>query len=761
MRAVGWRSQVQDVTGDMGAYRVIMRLGSDAEAQTYLAIHTLSGSPVALTVLPAGWFQDTHGARMWQEVMARAAEITHPAIAMVLDWGIQDGQPYLVRRYYPGGTLGQQMRLAGPLPPEEVVARLADIAPALDHIYANGLVHHGLRPRALLRDESDRLVVGDFGLAEVRYHLQGPGPGMLPYVAPEVFLSAPSTPATDIYALGVTLYQMLTGRLPFEGVTDTQISRAHLNTRLEHVEDLSPAVVSVLRTAMSKLPTARYQSAGELLAALGSAVLGGNWEQARSMELARRPDLAAPVVRRQPAQVKAGRDSLSRLYVEALTTEHENPLEAVRLYRRIIEFWPHFAQGEVTERLHRLEQDLGVRRIPALLSEARERLSAQEWEAAEALSRHVLSYDPLHEEAQAIYAAAVAEASHRTHYRSASAAAQMGQWMMASRLLGELDAAGGRHLPDSAGLLVIREENLPYLREVAAVQTHAEQVLCLACSPDGASVVTGSTDRQARLWRLPDLHPGLRISDHANWVCQAQYSPDGSLLYTATWDGDVKIWSLPSGKYMGVIAGQAIQVRAMAISPQAGSLLATASGYFLTLWQMPQGKRQIVLRESDRHPVTAVGFSPDGRWLLSGAHNGYLRVRSAESLHDSPRVSARPAANPVYALTCSPDQQRIVMAYRDGRCFIVDFASGALVAELAGHRGAATTVAFAPTGAVLATGGRDRCIRLWRASDGALIRQIDGHAGPICGLGFSPDGRYLISSDLRGHLKVWGLARFS
>jgi WD40 repeat protein len=748
---------------EFGDYWIEEQLHCDDVVSVFLAYHLPSGKLTSLTHLPAAYLRDPQFEARFHGVMDEIAAVQHASIALLFDYGIAHCIPYVAQEHAPGGTMMQRLRIAGALSLEETVERLADIVNALDTLHAHGFTHYGLHPDVLLRNESDHLCLSGAGIGEICYQMSGVRVSMLPYTAPEVFLRAPGTSSVDIYSLGVIAYQMLMGRLPFEGVTPTQMLRGHLNKSVGDDAMLSRRVIDVLRKAMSKIPSMRYRSAGEIVTALMNAaadephshdMMAGTDGPTRIRESAIAIPARLKWVKTQPA---VGSRNLGQLYVEALMTEHKDPAEAVSLYQRIMQLWPHFAQGELTERLHRLEQESGVKRVPALMARMTAAAEAEAWEEVEEIGRELLSYDSDHAAALYLYVTAIRNNNIRAQYHTAELAAARGFWPLAHTLLHEL-AAYEPQFTDTADLLVISSETAPFIAQPTVYQAHQEPILGLAFSPDGRLLASGSTDRSVRLWQLSDMTETASIADHNNWVCRVLFGGGSDVLYAGTWDGDVKLWTVPEGRFRGMIAGQSSQVRDMAFaSTISGGILATVSGYFLTLSSIPTGGRSMVIREPDRQPITAVAFAHSGRLLLTGTNHGYIRGRATDDPEGEAIIDQRISLSPVYAIAASNDGLRIAAGCRDGKARLLNMEDGSQIAELDGHEGPLRTVAFSAEGSMVATGGHDGRLILWHSTDGARIRVLDDHAGMINAIAFSPDGKTLAAGINDGTLRLWRL----
>ena len=271
----------------LGNYELVRPLGEGGMAQVFLARDIRLGREVAVKVL------DEHLAERpgFRERFLRegqvAAALDHPNIVPLYDFGETGPHPYLVMPYISGGSLQDELRRA-PLSPSEVAAYGMQIADALAYAHERGVVHRDVKPANMLLHADGRLMLSDFGLAKIldgsprrTSRLGRPDAGTPEYMAPEQ-IEGRTDERSDIYALGVVLYLLLTGKLPFAGSSATEVMESHLYRLPTPPRRLNPrvpaAMQEVVLCALSKLPEDRYQRASELGAALMGALVAGDVE---------------------------------------------------------------------------------------------------------------------------------------------------------------------------------------------------------------------------------------------------------------------------------------------------------------------------------------------------------------------------------------------------------------------------------------------------------------------------------------------------
>jgi serine/threonine protein kinase len=257
-----------------GRYRLEELLGRSGMSEVWAATDSELGRRVALKLLAPN--ADT--ARFEREARAVAA-LAHPNVNQLYDYGEEDGRPFMVLEYLPGGTLEDRLRASGgPLPDAETEAIAADVARGLAHAHSRGVVHRDLKPTNVLFDEEGRAKLADFGIARL---MVGEGTlteagtvlGTAAYLSPEQAMGAPASTASDVYSFGVILFRMLTGRLPFESDDPLELVALHRDVEAPRIASIRPDAPSALEAAatvsLAKHPAERPGDGAALLAALG------------------------------------------------------------------------------------------------------------------------------------------------------------------------------------------------------------------------------------------------------------------------------------------------------------------------------------------------------------------------------------------------------------------------------------------------------------------------------------------------------------
>ncbi len=270
-----------------GRYRLESKLGSGGMSTVYLALDEVLDRPVAVKLLHREISEEADQLERFRREARAAARLSHPNLVGVIDAGEDDGRPYIVFEYIEGRTLKRRIQEEGGLPVDEAVAYAIEIGRGLTAAHARKLVHRDVKPQNVLIDPDGRAKVTDFGIArsleQKGMTATGRVLGTTDYVSPEQAMGEDVDERSDVYSLGVVLYEMLTGDVPFSAETQVGVAMKHVNEPLPDVQakrpEVSAAVASVVDRATTKDPRDRYGSVAEMVRDL---------EQTLEVEAARR-----------------------------------------------------------------------------------------------------------------------------------------------------------------------------------------------------------------------------------------------------------------------------------------------------------------------------------------------------------------------------------------------------------------------------------------------------------------------------------------
>lgn len=279
----------------LGPYRVLNQVGQGGMATVYKAYHAAMDRYVALKVLPRQLAEQPAFVERFRQEARVIAKLEHPRILPVYDYGESEGILYLVMRYVEAGTLKERLA-AEPITANDIDRFFTQLAEALDYAHRKGVIHRDLKPSNALLDAQGDVCLTDFGIAKLlegdaRFTTTGATIGTPAYMSPEQAQGSQVDQRTDIYALGVILYEMVTGQVPFDADTPLAVILKHINAPLPLPSSIKPEVAPdverLLLKALAKDPADRFANMGEFLSA---------WKQC----FAQAPTFRAPL-KEQPA----------------------------------------------------------------------------------------------------------------------------------------------------------------------------------------------------------------------------------------------------------------------------------------------------------------------------------------------------------------------------------------------------------------------------------------------------------------------------
>jgi serine/threonine-protein kinase len=271
-------TEVADNTLVDSRYLIVRRIGSGGMADVYCAEDTHLGRQVALKVLHRRFAQDQEFVERFRREASAAAGLQHPNVVGVFDRGRHDGTYYIAMEHLPGRTLKEIVVTEAPLAQERVVDMGVQILQAAGFAHRHGVIHRDFKPHNVIVDDQGAVKVTDFGIARAgasEMTETGSIMGTAQYLSPEQAQGHAVTAASDLYSIGVMLYEMLAGRLPFEGDSAVSVALKHLSEPplpISHFRpDVSPALESVVMAALAKDPAHRWQSADDFAEGLKAA----------------------------------------------------------------------------------------------------------------------------------------------------------------------------------------------------------------------------------------------------------------------------------------------------------------------------------------------------------------------------------------------------------------------------------------------------------------------------------------------------------
>lgn len=318
-------------------YQILQPLGSGGMAQVYRARDLMLERFVAVKVLRADYSADKEFQIRFRQEAKAAANLSHPNIVTVHDFGFDQGQLFIVMEFVPGTNLKTMIENLGKFSPEDAIPLMVQACAGLGYAHRAGLVHCDVKPHNMLVTPDRRLKVTDFGIARAiaAIHPEEQNDvvwGSPLYFSPEQAAGQAPSPASDVYSLGVVMYELLTGRPPFVARTAETLARLHREMAPQPPSQLNPAITpeleQIILKVLSKEPSARYRTADQLGRVL---MTFGQAQKSPAVRLSPPPATEAPAetVVSAPASSASARTRVSRPREEPPTRPEEEPATSI------------------------------------------------------------------------------------------------------------------------------------------------------------------------------------------------------------------------------------------------------------------------------------------------------------------------------------------------------------------------------------------------------------------------------------------------
>jgi WD40 repeat protein len=737
-----------------GRYHIRGLLGKGGMGLVYRARDVEQEGDVVVKVPRPEVLQEPDFTSRFSRELHALVYLSHPSIVRILAVGTHQGVPFAVLPYLSGGTLRRRQpsgpegeRL--PLPACHLDGWLPAVAAALDFLHGKRHVHRDVKPENIFFDAEDRPYLGDFGFVKALADDAGRQPTILTrmgkvvgtpqYIAPEVLRGRRIDGRADQYALGVMVYELLSGRAPFDGNGYRAIFEAHLTTKPPPLDQLVPELpveaAAAVHRAMARDPNKRFADC----ATFAGAVLEKLRARVTTVDA-----LSCPQCGQR---------------LRALAGSEGKPVECPACATSFL--WP--AGSELRE----ARGNSSVRETINPASARAPRSRRLVWAGLAALV--------LGAAATVALATGLLGSGKETPAPPASRTRphDLGRGPASdAQAEGENEGAPANQDGPPKSAIAFPAEPVgeapmrPALHETAAPPALCALAWALTCTVGMTAAPAAQVDADP-----------LKLVGHTQSVACVAFSPDGKYALTAggsykpgageKGEGcELRLWDLATGKEVRQFPGHTQRVEAVAFSPDGKQAVSASFDKTLKVWDVGTGKELKTL-SGHRGAVYAVAFSPGGRYVVSGSSDRTARVWDVQSGTEVRDLSAHKEA--VGGVVFSPDGRRVLTGGWDARVYLWDVVQGTQLRALEGHTDMVRGLAFSPDGkrALTGSGGRfdgkkflpgsDHGLRLWDLDTGAQLLHLPLEGHIVRRVAFTPDGKQALSCGQDSTLHLWDL----
>jgi len=785
----------------INGYEIIKVLGRGGMGVVYKAHEMTLQRVVAVKVLPNHLAENKEFiTRFYREARA-AAQLNHANVVTIFRVGSDDGYHYIAMEYIKGREITDIIKEKGQMGVNESLDVVRQVASALGSAHELGILHRDIKPQNIMMDHVGRVKVMDFGIAKITE--SGPGGnqsltmtgqllGTPAYMSPEQCRGVTSDNRSDIYSLGVVLYQCLAGRVPFTGETPLAVIRKIVDEPVPSIyafkQDVPDPVVQIMHKALHKEPEKRYQTAFELendiKRYLAGQEIAPNVENEMPTLIKMTTPFAAPA---------AGGTSTRDMTMPSLETKKRSKAPLVFFAATMviamaagIGFYlkknaaaggeqsgtaPNPTPVEVaiatpeetalaTPPDQTPDTALTPEPTPELTPEMTPEPTATPEPNQKPTAKLALSAAEI-EEGKALIISFAASDPDEDVLELAYQLNGDGFWQKVTQKELELtDLKPGKHkvqfrVRDSEGESATTEQSFVVKARPKPVEPKPTPVPEMKPEPKPETPVPAPEPAPAPAPK-PASSGGQvgelrRMEGHTNNVMAVAYSPDGKRLVSGAQDNVAIIWDATSKSELARLSGHANHVMSVAFSPDGKVVLTGGRDNAAILWNASDGSE---LRRFTRHEeaVIAVGFSPDMTYCFSASADGTICTWETQTTS----VTRRIAAGKISSAAFSANGKIALAGGQEKSIGVWDLQSGSQTGVLTGGFSKTTlALAISENGRYAASGGMDKSVVIWDLSSKSALRTLAGHDGWVQSLAFSSDNRYIMSGGKDDTVRLW------
>ena len=801
----------------INGYVVQEEIGRGGSGVVYRGLHRRLRRTVAIKTLPTIGHSERGSVERFQREAESLARLQHPNIVQIFEAGESAGIPFLAIEFVDGPTLSQYLH-TNPVSVKTAAAIMQTLARATHYAHLQGVVHRDLKPGNVLLsrlktpEEQKSWIPGqsgvdsisgaiplecgvpkiaDFGLAKLvatpsefeEQTRHGTVLGTICYMSPEQSTGAIEAigPATDIYSLGVILYEMLVGRPPFRAANPVETLRLVQQEEPLPPGQLLPSLPKDLETiclkCLAKDPAKRYPTAEELAEELARFLRGepilarpvGRME--RVARWARRnPAIAGAMVAAVLSMTSGTGVSVWYAFLaDANAAKEKQARQEVEAGKKILD--EKIASLSITTQFAADAAFAESGCIPAtsVLNQVPLKLRGFEWYYRQNYFKG--GYATLYGHVSRINSLSVSPDGRRMAtgswdrtvkvWDAETGAALVTLQGHTSSVNGVSFSPNGQRIASASADGTVKVWDARSGKEMQTLKGNDQVLTSVTYSPDGRQIASGSNDGTVKLWNIGTETKLLTLAGHKSVVSSVAFSPDGHRIASASGDATVKLWDSASGKELAALAGHAAEVSDVEFSPDGSQIVSSSNDATLKVWDAGTGTELASLEGHLSH-VFCVSFSPDGQRIASSSGDKTVKVWDAGTGEE--QMTLKGHWRSVGSVDFTPDGHGIVSASDDATVKMWDARVGNEQASLQGHKEGVTSLAFSPDSLRIVSGASpihrnmttaDDGIRIWDALTGAELDVLEGHSNGVTSVTYSPDGHRITSGSRDATIRVW------